>query len=241
MKQRVNIVYNSRGETRFDWHHYLNKHLPLACGISSRHALITKCDVDQPITLNNYDGATVVAICTVYFEDLLTQNQFRAFFASGHQDAATILADEPNYTDITPSFNAGWFDITRPSDSEFEYRLRILFSLNEQIPPASAAPIITTILELIDSFEDDKTLIGKIELDHCTDDVPEGSSPAYCFIASLYFSDLNNLEICARKLSPQSNILDNLRSTSGLSANVCVARVKKFDLALCKPYLENNG
>lgn len=100
---RVSILYPSRPGARFDFGYYVPNHLPLAVGTSMHHAAITACDASEPV----HGDCAFACICTVTFASEPAMDDFRHFFASGHPETARILADEPNYTDITPLFVAG--------------------------------------------------------------------------------------------------------------------------------------
>ncbi len=102
MNYRMVIIYPAQRGARFDWDYYLERHLPLAVGTSHRHAAITYCDCDRPLDA----AAPVACICNVSFADREALGKFCEFFAAAHEDAATIVADEPSYTTIKPLFVA---------------------------------------------------------------------------------------------------------------------------------------
>lgn len=130
---RVSIVYEQLPGAAFDAEYYMNRHLPLAVGTSLRHSRILDCDVDFPMDLPG-DPPPAVCICNLYFEDQQQMQRFRDLFASGHPDTGPVRADEPNYTTIAPSFNAGQYhgqysagDLGAVTLSSQLWRLRMLF------------------------------------------------------------------------------------------------------------------
>ena len=104
---RVVIVYPRGRDNRFDWSYYVDRHLPLAVGTSMRHSAVTHCDCDRPLD----PASDVTAVCIVHFRDRDAVEDFSTFFGTGHPESLDIVADEPNYTDITPRFmGATWPD-----------------------------------------------------------------------------------------------------------------------------------
>jgi len=97
---RVFILYRQEPGARFEWGHYLERYQPLAC------------------------------ICVLYFADAEAMQRFRHLFASGHEETAAVLADEPNYTSIQPRFMAAAYQRMHPGldgpAGDRAYRLRVL-------------------------------------------------------------------------------------------------------------------
>jgi hypothetical protein len=104
MQHRFVIVYRAGSDPSFDWNYYMQQHLPLAVGTSLKHAAVTACDADRPLSDVPADRrGPFVAICEVYFKDHGAREDFRELF-SGHADAQTVIADETNYTRSKPDF-----------------------------------------------------------------------------------------------------------------------------------------
>ncbi|MGR8946605.1 MAG: EthD family reductase [Gammaproteobacteria bacterium] len=232
---RVNIVYASEDDCQFNWAHYPTNHLSLACGVSSRHAPISYCDVDKPIALSRSGEATIVAICTVYFEDLDTQNAFRHFFANEHPDSATILADQPNYTEINPAFNAGTYRTLDGSRDNQTARVRILVPWQDDIEMASLAMEAQSLAALLAKQGIE---FSCVELDQCDADVPDEVNPAYAAVLSLYSNNLNACVDFTRMENWESEIRSCFTKFSR-PVQISFAALKTFDLNLCRPYLEN--
>ena len=238
---RVNIVYTGSADSAFNWQHYLNKHLPIACGVSSRHAPIIRCDVDRPIELNIRASAqdnastndTIIAICTVYFSSGEIQNDFRHFFASSHQDSAQILADEPNYTKIQPSFNAGYFKSSDNTERPGSYRAKFLFP--RQAQPLDTNAVETIVATLATHLDDQDIDIAGNEIDYCQFDVPPDSASAYECIVTLNFADKHNLARAARYLSTTKK--HSFGEQLDVKPLTTCSEIVNFDLARCEPYL----
>ena len=231
---RVNIVYTANTQARFDWAHYINNHLALACGISSRHAPIRFCDVDKPLRLTPSTNDTVIAICSVYFDDLDTQDRFRHFFANEHPDSKLILADEPNYTDITPTFNAGIFETQLGKREQQPVRLRVLHpwvdgfdtqGWNAQLPA------------LIEALALHNIEVSCVENDWCRANVAANSQPHYAAVLSLYSFE----EAACAELSSAQGWEQKIKHALGdfsHSAQLSLATIEAFDLQRCQPYLD---
>lgn len=122
---RVSILYPARPGARFDFGYYVPNHLPLAVGTSLRHAAIVACDASAPV----HEDCAYVCLCTVTLASAAAMDDFRNFFARGHPETARILADEPNYTDITPLFVAGLAradSAAAPAPGDTGYRLQLV-------------------------------------------------------------------------------------------------------------------
>ena len=231
---RVNIVYATHAQVRFDWKHYTAKHLALACGISSRHAPITFCDVDRPFRITTLGHESIVAICTVYFDDLATQNRFREFFATEHQDSKIILADEPNYTDITPTFNAGVFETHNGKRENQTARLRVLLPWSKNFDVEHCALMIPDLTNFLSAQGIE---ISCVELDRCRTDVAPNTHPNYAAIFSLY---TEHASACAELTTMQDwerQIRGSLNEYADL-AHLSLASIEPFDLQQCQAYLE---
>ncbi len=139
---RATILYRTKPDCRFDWTYYRNNHLPLALGTTLRHFKAVRCDLDRPLADTPSTGAgepEYQCICTVYFESGEELAGFMAFFGEGGEEAQAILADEPNYSDITPLFMPGQafeYDLKAPGRAEpmaapaeagDRFRLRFLY------------------------------------------------------------------------------------------------------------------
>ena len=212
---RVNIVYEGGPEETFEWTHYLSNHLPLACGVSSRHAPIIYCDVDQPLAEGA--GSKIRCICTVYFADGETQNRFRAFFADAHPDSLEIISDQPNYTAIEPAFNAGDFVTDTSSPVTAKYRVRVLFS------EATGSP---------DSLSEAKSLLTEkmgnilgVEVDYCRADVTENSKPKFSEIWSYYFDEFE-----------PAYFSGEFQKRFNGNVQVCISNLINFDMKLAEKY-----
>lgn len=125
---RATILYRTTPDCRFDWAYYRNNHLPLALGTTLRHFKVVRCDLDRPLA-SAAGEPEYQCICTVYFESGGELAGFMAFFGEGGAEARAIMADEPNYSDITPLFMPG---------QAFEYDLKAQGRAEPMAVPADA-------------------------------------------------------------------------------------------------------
>ena len=175
---RVNIIYaTDRGEA-FDWDHYMARHLPLAVGTSMRHAGILSCDVDRPWSSS---PSKVVCICTVYFDSEESLAQFCTFFATGHPESQTVIADQPNYTTIAPCFVTARYASTLASTSTPLYRCRLL------VPASSENGATIDVDEAAALFKDAGA--SAVEVDTCLSGIPQSERPAYSLMLNVYFDN----------------------------------------------------
>ena len=92
---RVSVLYANAPGIRFDHEYYRNRHMPLLkarMGDACKHY-----SVDRGLA-GGAPGSTppYVAVCHIHCDSLA------AFQAGFGPHAAEILADIPNYTDVTP-------------------------------------------------------------------------------------------------------------------------------------------
>ena len=83
---RVSVLYPSGDDATFDHDYYKNTHVPLAA-----KAWNVGAEIDKGL-----DGPYVAAV-HFFFESM---EQFQA--AMGSPDTGAVMADVPNYTNITP-------------------------------------------------------------------------------------------------------------------------------------------
>lgn len=92
---KVSVMYPNTPDARFDHAYYRDKHMPLVA--AKMGARCKKYTVDKGLA-GGAPGApaTYVGMCHIYCE---TVEDFQAGFGP---HAAEIMADIPNYTDLTP-------------------------------------------------------------------------------------------------------------------------------------------
>jgi uncharacterized protein (TIGR02118 family) len=92
---KVSVMYPNNPGARFDHAYYRDKHMPLVK--AKMGARCKSYTVDKGLAGGTPGTpATYVALCHIFCE---TVDDFQAGFGP---HAAEILADIPNYTDITP-------------------------------------------------------------------------------------------------------------------------------------------
>jgi hypothetical protein len=237
---RVNIIYPGGPGARFDWEHYLKRHLPLAVGTSMRHSAVAGCDVDRPLA--SQPESPHRCVCVVRFDGGMGMEQFRGFFVSGHSDTQAIIEDELHYTDIHPRFVCAVANRQGSSDKPAVpagYRVRVLFPavqggrfdferfrwvveprLVERL--ARHAPIRFT------------------ELDRCTAGLAPGSAPDYDVLWTLYFENAEAaLKVAARMHGSEASALGEAwREVTGVApgiAEILASNIVPFDLQEAAP------
>ena len=92
---KVSVMYPNKPNARFDHAYYRDRHLPL---VKSRMGAYCKYyTIDKGIAGGEPDApATYVAMCQIFCD---SPDAFQAGFGP---HASEILADIPNYTDLTP-------------------------------------------------------------------------------------------------------------------------------------------
>lgn len=184
---RVTILYPASPKARFDFDYYVPNHLPLAVGTSLRHAAITCCDADRPVS----PGSPYACICVVGFASRGAMDDFRHFFASGHPETRRILNDEPNYTNITPLFVAGMAQLESSpvlARDAIGYRLRLLF----RAPSGSRFDHVRFTDFCHGSLEKDlrqHVPLGGIEIDRMSAGVMPDSVPDYHCVWTAWVPD----------------------------------------------------
>ncbi|MCC7413744.1 MAG: hypothetical protein IT495_19175 [Gammaproteobacteria bacterium] len=231
---RVSIIYRARAGARFDWAYYLERHLPLAVGVSMRHASITACDVDRPLA---DIAAPHVCICVVHFADVAAMDAFRGFFHTGHPESHRILADEPNYTTIEPVFVAGAArTVTHGGDAPpapGAFRLRLMFPApaGTQFDHGYFAAIAETVLR-----ERLLPLVPVLctQTDGMLSGVAPQSTPAYHAIWSLYLPSRAAVDTCLGLLHGPAGVAirADLGRVTTVAPEILAAEVVAFDLRL---------
>lgn len=236
--QRITIIYRGESDARFDWEHYINKHLPLAVGTSRRYSSLNKCDMDKPLDFSGQGFFNPhVCICVVYFADEQGMSDFRQFFATEHPDSLEIIKDEPNYTEIMPDFVASHYERHEYQDrtTDAMVRIRFLWPAIGGIQVDKAA-----VQEVINEFNHTEKETGQlhaVEVDICTAGVMPDSEPTYSVLWSLYLQtvDTETLDV-VNKLNMQ-NCIEKLNEQLQAQPEVMISDLLEFDLKNSDAYL----
>ena len=227
---RMTIVYPSASAARFDWDYYLRNHLPLAVGTSMRHCDITYCDCDKPVAPAQ---SPVACICVVHFADREALERFCTFFATSHAEAGDIIADEPNYTSITPYFVACATRKHSGITHAGGYRVRIMLPGTVPTAQSDAQAIANAMHAALHAREPGLALetgiaIGSIPLD---------AAPAYPMIWTATFAELDPANAFAAMLrQPGSAALWRaVQCDEAASALITTSEIVAFDLARAAP------
>ena len=205
---RATILYRTTPGCRFDWTYYRNNHLPLALGATLRHFKVVRCDLDRPLAATADAGAgepEYQCICTVYFESGEELAGFMAFFGEGGAEARAILADGPNYSDITPLFMPGQafeYDLgaqgraepmAAPAEAGDRFRLRFFYPAGGDTHfdhDYYAATHLPLAMEALDAGGP----VARVEVDHVMAAAgADGAAPFHC-ICSFYFPTREAIE-----------------------------------------------
>jgi uncharacterized protein (TIGR02118 family) len=92
---RLAIVYPSAEGKRFDMNYYIERHMAGAHQLLREFGLV-RVEVDRPVAPGPF-------ACIGYFYFQSLDGLQRGLEARGGE----LIADVPNYTDITPQFNTG--------------------------------------------------------------------------------------------------------------------------------------
>jgi uncharacterized protein (TIGR02118 family) len=95
MAIRVSAQYPVAAGGRFDFDYFATQHVPLVFRLLSAHGC-RKIEVDRPLASRDGKPATYAAVGHMEFDSL--EGFDRGFAACGEE----ILADVPNYTDVSP-------------------------------------------------------------------------------------------------------------------------------------------
>lgn len=226
MNYRIAIVYPSAPAMRFDWDYYLANHLPLAVGTSMRHSDITHCDCDKPV---DPARSPVACICVVHFANRVALERFCAFFANSHRESGAILADEPNYTAITPRFIACATTASSRPTATRAYRVRILLPARESFVPDAVETLRDTV-----ATELGRLAAGTaIESDLGLGAIPLDAAPAFPLIWTATFADQNAANTFAALLSHRAAgaLWRAAQCSDPAQALVTTSEVVDFDLA----------
>lgn len=225
---RIAIVYPSTGAARFDWDYYLAHHLPLAVGTSMRHSDITYCDCDRPL---DPARSPLACICVVYFASRDALERFCTFFAESHPESADIIADEPNYTAITPRFIACATTASPVAAATGAYRVRILLpgaALSLPAEPAGLRDAVSTVLERLCAG----TAMA-IDSDHGFGSIPLDTTADFPLLWSATFDDRDAASEFATLLRKEAAaaLWRAARCPDPAQALVTVSEIVDFDLA----------
>ena len=92
---KVSVYYPNEEGKRFDWDYYLSKHIPLVRNLLGANC--TNATVDQGLTGSTPGSKPAyIAVCHLHF------NSVDEYVSSFAPNAAAIMGDIPNYTDIVP-------------------------------------------------------------------------------------------------------------------------------------------
>ena len=92
---RVSILYPNEPGKKFDWDHYINKHMVLAQERLEPFGLV-RTEVDKAVTAEGPGASPFIGAGHLYFDSV---EDFQKGFA---EHGAEFMADMPNYTDIMP-------------------------------------------------------------------------------------------------------------------------------------------
>jgi uncharacterized protein (TIGR02118 family) len=90
---KVSVFYPSGEDKTFDMDYYCNKHVPMVAGLLGD--AVKGATVEKGLGATN-DPAVYVAMGNLYFDS------FESFEQAYGANAAKIVEDIPNYTNITP-------------------------------------------------------------------------------------------------------------------------------------------
>lgn len=229
---RVTIAYPNAPGAPFRWEHYVPKHLPLAVGTSMRHAQVTGCHCDRPAP--DAAGQPYACLCIVEFASPAAMDDFRAFFATGHPETARILADEPNYTTITPLFMAGLAELSVADDrSPAACRVRLLFPTGGRFDPQAFERDVAPALAARAGAQGP---VCGFATDRLVADVPPGSRPA---CEATWSVDVADRAAAARVLAAlggpgADGIAPLLAPATDIRPQVLVSDIVPFDLRLAE-------
>jgi uncharacterized protein (TIGR02118 family) len=89
--QRVTVLYPNKEGAKFNFDHYMKKHVPWVAGLVGK-----SIEVRRGISSASGSPAPFVCMATI---QVGTIDEFKSVFA---KHGAEILADIPNYTNIEP-------------------------------------------------------------------------------------------------------------------------------------------
>lgn len=226
LNYRIAIVYPSTTAMRFDWNYYLANHLPLAVGTSMRHSDITYCDCDKPVDPGR---SPVACICVVHFANRLALERFCAFFANSHPESRDIIADEPNYTTITPRFIACATTAGTVPTAARAYRVRIALPADASQAPGAAETRRDAV-----STELGRLGVGAaIESDLGFGAIPLDAAPAFPLIWTATFANPDAASMFAALLrqSAATALWRAAQCANPALALITTSEIVNFDLA----------
>ena len=223
---RMTIVYPSAPAARFDWDYYVRNHLPLAVGTSMRHSDITFCDCDKPVAAAQ---SPVACICVVHFADRKALERFCTFFATSHAEAGDIIADEPNYTSITPYFVASATGKQTGTAGVDGYRVRIVLPGTGTAAQGEAQATSDAVLAELRARGPGLAL----ETDIAIGSIPLDAAPACPLICTATFAELAPANAFAATLrQPGSAALWRAaKCDNPAHALITTSEIVAFDLA----------
>jgi uncharacterized protein (TIGR02118 family) len=92
--QCATVLYPNTPGAHFDYNYYTQKHIPMALGLIGKG--IAKTEVRKGVGSPDGSAPTYLCIATIYIGDAA---EYQAKFAV---HGAQIIADIPNFTDVTP-------------------------------------------------------------------------------------------------------------------------------------------
>lgn len=95
MSIRVSALYPAVAGSRFDFDYFLEKHVPLVFSLLAPHGC-RHIEVDRGVPASDGEPVAYVAVGHMEFDSVQGFNE--GFLANGE----TILADTPNYTNVSP-------------------------------------------------------------------------------------------------------------------------------------------
>ncbi len=86
------VAYEGCASSRFDRDYYVQQHLPIVMAAFGRHGLLELCALFPTIAKPG-----TIALCECRFRD-----EAAIAAAFGSDEAAAVMADVPNFTDLPP-------------------------------------------------------------------------------------------------------------------------------------------
>ena len=94
---KVSILYPNKPSARFDFDHYIKRHMPRSIELLSAHPGFRAVSVERGVG-GTEPGSPPTYIAACFF----TFDTVESFLAAFMPNAAELQTDMPNYTDIAP-------------------------------------------------------------------------------------------------------------------------------------------
>lgn len=220
--RRISILYPGPSAARFEWPYYFERHLPLAVGTSQRHTRISYCDLDMPLAVE----PGIHCICVLHFATDERMGEFERLFPD-HPDARPVIADQINYTDMTPVFVAA-DSVLLGDGRRTDFRVRVV------LPPAgreASGAELARLPAVVDALGLGAA-IRRRELDVVREPngAPECRQPGG--IATFYVDDVTaaqSLAVALRRSFTESSAASDLASATVIASRVAVFDIESLD------------